>query len=50
MDAADSESYPLERFFTISANPLLFTGRGLHKLITATMIQYWAISSSSAKC
>jgi len=28
MDAADSESYPLVRFFTISANPLLFTSRG----------------------
>ena len=25
MEAAHSESYPLVRFFTISANPLLFT-------------------------
>jgi hypothetical protein len=47
MDAADSESYPLERFFTISANSLLT--EGLHKFVTATLIQYWAISSS-AEC
>ena len=28
MEAAHSESYPLVRFFTNSANPLLFTSRG----------------------
>jgi hypothetical protein len=49
MDAADSESYPLVRFFTVVPALYSLLAEGSHIFITATLIQYWAVSSSSAK-